>query len=66
MAEDAQGASTESHISPSILVYQDKPGGRSGAGRRMMCLSRGFAPTYTGLGMGQRSGWVLVVLGAVC
>jgi len=25
-AEDAQGTPTQSHISPSILVYEDKPG----------------------------------------
>ena len=28
-AEDAQGTPDQSHISPSILVYEDEPGGAS-------------------------------------
>jgi len=32
-AEDAQGTPTRSHISPSILVYEEKRGTDSGGGR---------------------------------
>jgi len=33
-AEDAQGTPTQSHVSPSILVYEDQSGAGSGVSRR--------------------------------